>query len=272
MAQTTDSEPRARGSAPADGNASGSANTSTRRGFSLSGLFGPRQGGSARPQRASTGMGNFLKGWLFLVLGMYVLQILLFVLDANVFHGWLENHYIAGTQGGTKPGSALILGGTTWYLLLFVIMFAALYYVLIRLKILPRDLFGQRSQAQASARAARDARDAGRGSSNGSGARPASPPPLPSGVNPYANRTRAARRELQRQRAATATAVATRSKRGFFNRFTSKTPAAASPDTSATTKKATSDGATASSARPGDLHYQRVRAEQRQRKRRATKR
>ncbi len=288
MAQTTDPGSRTRGGAAAGNGTSGANGTSgsgqggARRGFNLSalsGLLGPRPASStsgangARQQRPSTGMGSFLKGWLMLVVGMYVLQIVLYLVDANLFHGWLETHYVAGTHGGTKPGSALILGGTSWYLLIFVALFAALYYVLVKFKVLPRDLFGSRSQAQANARNAREARDTSRSTRNGTGAAP-NPPPLPSGVNPYANRTRAARREAQRRAAAAAATSAAQPKRGLFGR--SKAPAAPTISAASTVsaKKAAQEPAETqtASARPSDTHYQRVRAVQRQRKRRAAKR
>ncbi len=285
MAQTSDPGPRTRGSAAASSGANGakgangngaSGESGARRGFSLSslsGLLGPRPANGAtgangtRQQRPSTGMGNFLKGWLLLVVGMYVLQIVLYLVDANLFHLWLTTHYVAGTNGGTKPGSLFILGGTSWYLLIFVALFAALYYVLVRLKVLPRDLFGSRSQAQANARTAREARDASLGARNGSSAAVPNPPPLPSGVNPYANRTRAARREAQRRLAASVSATP-QPKRGLFGR--AKPPAASAA--AVPTKKPAQEQTQAAAARPSDTHYQRVRAEQRQRKRRAAKR
>lgn len=282
MAQTTEPGSRPRGNAAASNSANGAngANGSgARRGFSLSGLFGPRPAsganGATQTKRPSSGMGGFLKGWLLLVVGMYVLQILLYIVDANFFHSWLELHYVAGSgPGGTKPGSAFLLGGTTWYLLIFVALFALLYYVLVKFKILPKDLFGSRSQAQANARAAREARDA----RNGSASAPASPPPLPSGVNPYANHTRAARREAQRRATAAVVAAAAQPKRGLFGRAKPQqsTALAASAATSSTKKPAreveSSSASATTAASPGDSHYQRVRAGQRQRKRRAAKR
>ena len=285
MAQTSEPGTRPRGNSTAANGASGANGTngsSTRRGFSLSslsGLFGPRPAsatnganGASQTRRPSTGMGSFLKGWLLLVVGMYVLQILLYIVDANFFHSWLELHYIAGSgPGGTKPGSAFLLGGTTWYLLIFVALFALLYYVLVKFKILPKDLFGSRSQAQANARAAREARDARNGSTTAS----VSPPPLPSGVNPYADRSRAARRDAQRRAAAAAEAAAAQPKRGLFGR--AKPQPTVAPAASASTKKPareleSSAVAAKTAANAGDSHYQRVRAGQRQRKRRAAKR
>lgn len=279
MAQKTDPGSRTRGGSSAGNGTNGTNGSSqggARRGFSLSGLsglFGPRPAGGANganaQQRPTTGMGGFLKGWLMLVVGMYVLQIVLYLVDANLFHLWLTTHYVAGTNGGTKPGSLFILGGMSWYLLIFVAMFAALYYALVKLKILPRDLFGSRSQSQANARAARDARDSSRGSRGAGMAAAPNPPPLPSGVNPYANRTRAARREAQRRQAA-AVVAAPQPKRGLFGR--AKPAPAPSASAAANGKKPAQELAQTAAARPSDTHYQRVRAEQRQRKRRAAKR
>ena len=273
MAQTTDPGSRTRGEASAsNGSTNGANGTSSggaQRGFSLSALFGPRQaaGANGRPQRASNGMGTFLKGWLLLVVGMYVLQIVLYLVDANFFHGWLETHYIAGTNGGTKPGSAFILGGMSWYLLIFVALFAGLYYALVKFKILPKDLFGQRStQAQTNARTASN------GSRNNAAVSNAAPPPLPSGVNPYANHTRAARREAQRRAAVAAATAAAQPKRGLFGRSKPQSSVATSSAAMVTTKKSAHVVESDSAANPGDSQYQRVRAEQRQRKRRAAKR
>lgn len=311
MAQTTGPGSRARGGTSASSGTNGaktSASTNgangangaggtsdggARRGFNLSlsslstglsTLFGPRQttatngrnGASGQQQRPNTGMGKFLKGWLILVVGMYVVQFALIILDANAFGGWLEKHYIAGTDGGLKPGSAFLLGGMTWFLLIFIALFAGLYYALVKFKILPKDLFGgARGQAQANARGAGGASTGSRtGSTNGRAASPSSPPPLPSGVNPYADHSRAARREAQRR--ALATAAAPQPKRGLFGRSKPAAPVAtaatAASSSTAGRKPVRAPEAVAAAANPGDSHYQRVRIQQQQRKRRAARR
>jgi uncharacterized membrane protein len=228
-------------------------------------------------------MGKFLKGWLMLIVGMYALQIVLYLADNVFFHDWLQLHYVAGTNGGTKPGSALLIGGTTWYLLIFVAFFAGMYYLLVRFKILPKDPFGQRSQAQSSARAAREVRDAR------AAGRPIASPPLPSGVNPNAVRTRAERREVQRR--VTTTAAVAAPKRSLLSRIRPQPTAVAEPiavaKSSLTTTPPRAAAATATKPASGsrgkspavaatpisaDHAYERVRAEQRQRKRRSAKR
>lgn len=282
MAQTTGPGSRTRGGTSASTNGTNTTGDGgARRGFSLSGLsalLSPRSAGkatgtngtSAQPQRPNTGMGKFLKGWLILVVGMYVVQFGLIILDANAFGGWLEKHYIAGTgPGGTHPGSAFLLGGMTWFLLIFIALFAGLYYALVKFKILPKDLFGgARNQTQANARAGGST---ARGGSSGTrAASPSSPPPLPSGVNPYADHSRAARREAQR-RAAVA-AVAPQPKRGLFGRSKPAAPVAAAATVATAAKKQTRAVETGHATTSADNHYQRVRAEQRQRKRRAARR
>lgn len=313
MAQTRERAPAKAATGASTSEKAGTSGTEApKSGFSLARLLAPRPpqsqtGANGQPARPRSQMSKLLFGLLLLMLASQVFEIVLLYADANL-HLNLQ-HYIAGTNGGTKPGTAFLFGGMTWFALIYFGAIIALYFVLLRFNILPKDPFGTRAAASRSAQG-------GGSSSNSTTARTTSrsnnPPPLPSGINPAADRSRAARREAQRRAAAVApppqkpsllgrlkapaalTAVIgkaassgakTTSSAGSSTAKTASAPAAKSTSnvtaksassasaksTTASARKATG-GSSSSAAPSGDAMYERVRAEQRLRKRRAAKR
>ncbi|HEU5441984.1 MAG TPA: hypothetical protein VFU88_22075 [Ktedonobacterales bacterium] len=272
------------------------ATEAPKRGFSLARLLAPRPpqgqtGANGQPARPRSQFSKMLFGLLILMLAAQVFQVALFYADAQLHLNL--SHYIAGTAGGTKPGDAFLFGGMTWFALIYFGAIIGLYFVLLRFNILPKDPFGTRAAANRSAQSS--------GSSVGStaraGTRSNNPPPLPSGVNPNSDRTRAARREAQRRAtvvapppqkasllarmkvpAALSAAIGRTSTKTASN-VNAKTASNVSTKTAngsvaktSTTSARKANGNSSAGAPSADAMYERVRSEQRLRKRRAAKR
>lgn len=274
-----------------------------KRGFSLARLLAPRPpqgqaGANGQPARPRSQFSKMLFGLLILMLAAQVFQVVLFYADAQLHLNL--NHYIAGAAGGTKPGDAFLFGGMTWFALIYFGAIIGLYFLLLRFNILPKDPFGTRAAANRSAQSS----GSGAGSTVGAGTRSNNPPPLPSGVNPNSDRTRAARREAQRRSAAVAPPPQKASLLGRLKVPAALTAAIGKPAvksasntsiksasnvsaktaSNASVKSANGSVARASTASvrkaagnssagapTGDAMYERVRSEQRLRKRRAAK-
>lgn len=94
--------------------------------------------------RQKTGTGRFFMGMLILMIGSQVL----FYVEAVVFTA-LHINQNAHLWAGNVP----LLGGLTPFLLVYLVLIAALWYGLYRFKIIPRDPFGVKAQQAARANA-----------------------------------------------------------------------------------------------------------------------
>lgn len=130
---------------------------------SLSGKAGPSKTAmqlNSAQAAPSAGMGRFFKGMIFYVIGSYIVQIGLFLLDAKIFHGRLNTTYLF-----TLP----IFGKVNIMALIFIPFLILLLWALYKFKILPTQA---ELRAQAMSQAA--ARNGGRPS--------AAPAPMGSGI------------------------------------------------------------------------------------------
>ena len=186
------------------------------------------QGGSgsqaARPARKQSPMGKMLFGWMIMLLVVEVVSIALQYVDIKFFNLALEKPWF--------HTNALIIGGMNTYFVLNLAAIVGAYYLLVRFKIMPRDLFGSRPQA----------------------ATPANQPgkPAPDGLG-KSRHTRAARRSTG------AHATTARNVTSNTRRVPAKTRTAATP-------------APPPVPAGNDDHYYQVKAAQRQQRRREAKR
>ena len=210
---------------------------------------------AARPGRS--GLSRMLFGMLVLMIGFYVISFLLALLVGHLS--------LSAQSALTRPlasGKVFLLGGLNWYTILTLALLVALYVVLLRYNVIPRDPFGARQRAQDRVAAPRT----GTGATHGAAAT----------VN-LAPQARASRRQAATTAATTATAAAENGKRG-------KTTAKVPTPSPAKAKAGQSGAKTAQSAvratpeppaaRSGahDAEYERVKALQRQQRRREAKR
>lgn len=199
--------------------------------------LGLRGGAATQQRKPSSGIFKFMFGLIVFVVGSQLLAFVLFFLDGLV-----------GRRLSTLeifPPSVPLIGGMTLYLLVYFLLVVGLWYVLYKTNIIPRDPFGVKTRAAEQARAA--------GGARGTAATPGSGKP----------RTRAERRRLASE---TAAAEAAKSSAKNATRAPAKPVAAkAAP--------ARANGKAAQAPAPGhDAEYERVRAADRQRRRRAAKR
>lgn len=251
MAQTQERQQKntALASSSAATGASETAKSTPRLGF-LNFLRGNPSATSAngqRPAKATTGMGRFLFGFLILMLLAQVMQIGISLLNVNM-HLNLERPF--------GDSSTPIIGGLhlSYLAVLYIVLLFGLYILLLRLKIIPSDPLGSKARMQANARAAQESRPSGTTTRSASSATAVNLQP----------RTRAARRETTRaaEAAAAAKAAAAASKKKGWGRTSAKAKSAPPP---VSTKIAQPAGS-------HDDAYERVRAEQRLRRRREAKR
>jgi hypothetical protein len=97
---------------------------------------------TGRPARQQSPLGKMLFGWMIMLLVVEVVSIGLQLLDVKVFNLALERPWF--------HTSAPLIGGMSTYFLLNLLAIVAAYYLLVRFKLMPRDLFGPRPQAAAS--------------------------------------------------------------------------------------------------------------------------
>ena len=102
-------------------------------------------GGSstARPARQQSPMGKMLFGWMIMLLVVEVVSIALQYVDIKFFNLALEKPWF--------HTSAFLIGGMNTYFLLNLAAIVGAYYLLVRFKLMPRDLFNPRSQSAAPA-------------------------------------------------------------------------------------------------------------------------
>jgi len=187
------------------------------------------QGGSgsqtARPARQQSPMGKMLFGWMIMLLVVEVVSIALQYIDIKFFNLALEKPWFPHTN-------AFLIGGMNTYFLLNLAAIVGAYYLLVRFKLMPRDLFNPRSQS----------------------ATPANQPgkPAPDGLG-KSRHTRAARRSTSAH-ATTATNVTSSTRRVPARTRTPASPPPAAVPTS------------------HDDQYYQVKAAQRQQRRREAKR
>jgi hypothetical protein len=235
MAQTEERARSSNGSvAPAKQNTGAPATDGApKRRFDFSRLLMPRiaqSGPDGKPApRQRSGLSKLLFGFLILLVVSQILEIILAVANQNLKLGLFN--YV------TKDHNAFIIGGLTWFSLIYFSLLIGLYVVLLRFNILPKDPFGTKAQARERAAQTRAA-----------GQSPT--------LAPGQTRTRAARREAART-------------------------AAAAPPPSGKTKKVVAkpqpqpEPARKPPARAVGAHdevYERVKAQQRQQRRRDAKR
>jgi hypothetical protein len=186
------------------------------------------QGGSgsqtARPARQQSPMGKMLFGWMIMLLVVEVVSIALQYVDIKVFNLALEKPWF--------HTNAFLIGGMNTYFLLNLAAIVGAYYLLVRFKLMPRDLFNPRAQS----------------------ATPANQPgkPAPDGLG-KSRHTRAARRSTSAH-ATTATNVTSSTRRVPARTRTPASPPPAAVPTS------------------HDDQYYQVKAAQRQQRRREAKR
>lgn len=203
--------------------------------------LGLRGGAATQQRKPSSGIFKFMFGLIVFVVGSQLLAFVLFFLDGLV-----------GRRLSTLeifPPSVPLIGGMTLYLLVYFLLVVGLWYVLYKTNIIPRDPFGVKTRAAEQARVA--------GGARGAAATPGSGKP----------RTRAERRRLAGETAATdAAKSSTKSSAKHATRAPAKpVPAKAAP--------AGANGKAAKALAPShDAEYERVRAADRQRRRRAAKR
>jgi hypothetical protein len=213
------------------------------------------QNGTATPRKRS-GWSRLLFGMLILMVGFYVLSTLLELIVSHLSRGAQD-----ALAAPLAKGDVFILSGLNGLTLIWFALIAALYIALFRFNIIPRDPFNLRPQATARATTTTGTRGAPRSS------------PTSVNLNPQ---TRASRR----QAAVAAEAAASNAKNGKNGKVSTKV-AAASP----AKVKAGQPGASKaqSAVRPKqepaavrssahDAEYERVKALQRQQRRREAKR
>ena len=188
------------------------------------------QGGSgsqaARPARQQSPLGKMFFGWMIMLLVVEVVSVGLQLLDVKFFNLALEKPWF--------HTSAFLIGGMSTYFLLNLAAIVAAYYLLVRFKIMPRDLFGStRSQA-----AAAPAKQPGK--------------PAPDGLG-KSRHTRAARRYTTAHAAAARDVTSTSRRAPAKTRTATPSPAPAAPSSH-------------------DDHYYMVKEAQRQQRRREAKR
>lgn len=113
---------------------------------------GAKAGAATRPK---SGTSRFFFGMLVFLLGSQLLATGLSLLDGAVFHGSLQGTTVAAH-------SVPLLGGLSWFLLLYMAITIGFWALLYRFKIIPRDPFGMKAQATARAAQARPTVSAGR--------------------------------------------------------------------------------------------------------------
>jgi hypothetical protein len=84
-----------------------------------------------------------LFGWMIMLLVVEVVSIALQYVDLKFLHGALETPWF--------HTSAFLVGGMSTYFVLNLAAIVGAYYLLVRFKVMPRDLFGARPQATAPA-------------------------------------------------------------------------------------------------------------------------
>jgi len=130
--------------ASATGNAATTPAGGERRSF-LSRLIpsAAAQGGTgsqtARSARQQSPMGKMLFGWMIMLLVVEVVSIALQYIDIKFFNLALEKPWF--------HTNAFLIGGMNTYFLLNLAAIVGAYYLLVRFKLMPRDLFGARPQA-----------------------------------------------------------------------------------------------------------------------------
>jgi hypothetical protein len=101
------------------------------------------QGGTgsqtARPARQQSPMGKMLFGWMIMLVVVEVVSIALQYVDIKFFNLALEKPWF--------HTNAFLIGGMNTYFLLNLVAIVGAYYLLVRFKLMPRDLFGARPQA-----------------------------------------------------------------------------------------------------------------------------
>jgi hypothetical protein len=192
---------------------------------------------NGRPPRRT--LGQTFKSFFGIILWFVASQFILYglyFLD-SAMHGGLQNTHFA-------PPNTPLLGGITPFLLLYGGGVIGLWFLLIRLNIIPRDFFGGRAQAEARAR-----RQAAAASTASSGA----------STGP--RKTRAQRRYSETQAVAKAQA----------NTKGGKSSAKPAARTGSNGGAKASDSAKAPAATSGthDIEYDQVRSADRLRRRRA---
>ena len=233
MAQTEERARSSNGSAPPAKQAGGAPATdgAPKRRFDFSRLLAPRvaqPGPDGKPApRERSPMSKFLFGWLILFVAsqvlLYGVQVAAYALHINL------NVPIIGRSNVT------FFSGITYYVAIMAVLIIAIYYVLVRLNLIPRSLASTTSNQAASR--------------TGSVPRAA---PLPPGQP----RTRAARREAARAAAASPPPAA-KAKKMVPKSHPEPEPARKPP---------------ARTASAHDEVYERVKAQQRLQRRRETKR
>jgi hypothetical protein len=194
---------------------------------------------------------------LVLMIGFYVISSLLALLV-----GHLSSSARSALLQPLASGNVFLLSGLSWYYIIFFALIITLYVVLLRYNIIPRDPFGARQRAQDRVAGPR----AGTGAARG-----------PAATVNLAPQARASRRQAATAAATTAAAAAANGKRG---KTTAKVPTLSSAKAKAgqSGAKVTHSAVRAKpephAARSGthDAEYERVKALQRQQRRRETKR
>jgi len=184
--------------------------------------------------------------WSRLIVGMIVLLVGFEVI--SVLISFIFSHLPRTTQDALSSPLAskntFVLGGLTGVELIFFLIIGAFYIALFRFNIIPRDPFNQRARATARAAASR-------------------PPTNSVNLTPQ---TRASRR----QAALAATTAAANSKNGKNGKTNAKSPA---PVAKAKAGQSTASASPAASqSGTHDAEYERVKALQRQQRRREAKR
>jgi hypothetical protein len=185
---------------------------------------------------------------LILMIGFYVIS---FIVDFIFSH--LPRNVQAAFEAPLASKNTFLLGGLSGLTLIWFVLIAAFYIALFRFNIMPRDPFNMRAKAESRASTTRG----------------------PTGSVNLTPQARASRRQAAIAAAATTTK---NSRTGRISRTGAKTPApllktkagqsAASSSTSSRTKAAPAAAASGNH----DAEYERVKAYQRQQRRRVAKR